>query len=103
MLEVGCDFFQPSIHRGSQPAPQVAIDYYLGGDLYLFEEFQTASEHKFRHPKIENLYDVFVNIREDECAHVKTMKVLQLPEARLTFKSPHTVLEVSVASIDKVA
>ena len=87
----------------SQPAPQVAIDYYLGGDLYLFEEFQTASEHKFRHPKIENLYDVFVNIREDECAHVKTMKVLQLPEARLTFKSPHTVLEVSVASIDKVA
>lgn len=75
----------------AQPAPQVAIDYYLSGDLYMFEEFQTASEYEFRHPKLDNLYDVFINIRDDECAHVKTMAALQEPEARQRFRSPHTL------------
>ncbi|WP_292869554.1 hypothetical protein [Nostoc sp. LPT] len=36
-----------------------------------------------------------MNIRDDECEHVKTMVALQKPEARLTFKSPHTVFEVT--------
>lgn len=75
----------------AQPVPQVAIDYYLGSDLYRFEEFQTASEQAFRHPKLNNLYDVFINIREDESAHVKTMAALQSPEARQSFRSPHTL------------
>jgi ubiquinol oxidase len=75
----------------AQPAPQVAIDYYRGGDLYMFEEVQTATGGIFRHPQVDNLYDVFINIREDECAHVKTMEALQEPEARQRFRSPHTV------------
>jgi ubiquinol oxidase len=75
----------------AEPAPQVAINYYRDGDLYMFEEFQTTSDRKFRRPIIDNLYDVFMNIRDDECEHVKTMEVLQKPEARQTFKSPHTV------------
>jgi ubiquinol oxidase len=74
-----------------QPAPQVAIDYYRDGDLYMFEEVQTSLEHKFRRPVVDNLYDVFINIREDESAHVKTMEALQEPEARQAFRSPHTV------------
>lgn len=57
------------------PAPQAAIDYYVGGDMYMFDEFQTDCE--LRRPKIENLYDVFVAIRDDEQAHVNTMKTLQ--------------------------
>mmetsp|Transcript_35239 Transcript_35239/g.85007 ORF Transcript_35239/g.85007 Transcript_35239/m.85007 type:complete len:294 (+) Transcript_35239:81-962(+) len=57
------------------PAPQAAIDYYVDGDLYMFDEFQTDCE--LRRPKIENLYDVFVAIRDDEKAHVNTMKMLQ--------------------------
>ena len=84
----------------TQPAPQVAIDYYRDGDLYMFEETQFTSDSKFRRPKVDNLYDVFTNIRDDECEHVKTMEALQLPEARLTFKSPHTVLRIT-SSIDK--
>lgn len=57
------------------PAPQAAIDYYVDGDMYMFDEFQTDCE--LRRPKIENLYDVFVAIRDDEAAHVNTMKTLQ--------------------------
>lgn len=57
------------------PPPQVAIDYYVDGDMYMFDEFQTECE--MRRPVIENLYDVFVAIRDDEEAHVKTMVKLQ--------------------------
>ncbi|MHC5745835.1 MAG: hypothetical protein ACYTXT_28850 [Nostoc sp.] len=64
----------------------------------MFDEVQTAPDHEFRRPKVNNLYDVFVNIRDDECEHVKTMVVLQKPEARLTFKSPHTVFEAIAES-----
>lgn len=58
------------------PAPQAAIDYYVTGDLYMFDEFQTDS-CELRRPKIENLYDTFAAIRDDEAAHVSTMKALQ--------------------------
>lgn len=86
-----------------QAAPQVAINYYRDGDLYMFEEVQTTPtlSHEFRRPKVDNLYDVFVNIRDDECEHVKTMEALQLPEARQSFKSPHTVFELIATSADK--
>ncbi|GAA6617140.1 alternative oxidase [Scytonema sp. NUACC26] len=84
----------------TQSAPQVAINYYRDGDLYMFEETQFTSNHRFRRPKIDNLYDVFVNIRDDEYEHVRTMEALQLPEARQTFKSPHTVLELIADKTD---
>lgn len=74
----------------AQPAPQVAINYYRDGDLYLFDEFQTSHPPAKRRPKIENLYDVFVAIRDDEMEHVKTMVVCQQPKAQLAFKSPHS-------------
>ncbi len=78
----------------TQSAPQVAIDYYRDGDLYMFEETQFTSVHQFRRPKVDNLYDVFVNIRDDEGEHVKTMASLQQSETRQNFHSPHTVLEL---------
>ncbi|CAN1129713.1 Ubiquinol oxidase 4, chloroplastic/chromoplastic [Linum perenne] len=52
------------------PAPEVAVRYYTGGDLYLFD----------------TLYDTFVNIREDEGEHCKTMKACQTPG---NLHSPH--------------
>lgn len=85
----------------AQPAPQVAINFYRDGDLYMFDEVQTTSNHEFRRPKVDDLYDVFVNIRDDEREHVKTMVALQKPEARQTFKSPHTVFELIATSSDK--
>ena len=72
------------------PAPEVAINYYRDGDLYMFDEFQTTHPEAFRRPPIENLYDVFVAVREDELEHVKTMIACQQPEAQDTFQSPHT-------------
>ena len=86
----------------AQPAPQIAIAYYRDGDLYMFDEVQTTLAKEFRRPKVDNLYDVFVNIRDDECEHVKTMVALQQPEARLTFKSPHTVVAAIATTVDKV-
>lgn len=56
------------------PPPPIAKRYYEEGDLYLFDEFQTARPLSSRRPKCENLYDVFVNIHDDEIEHVKTME-----------------------------
>ncbi len=75
----------------AQPAPQIAIQYYRDGDLYMFDEFQTGETLERRRPAVNNLYDVFVNIRDDEQEHVKTMVACQNPEAQLTFKSPHSL------------
>ena len=111
----------------NQPAPQVAVEYYQKGDLYMFDAFQynemlrktQGSVSKFgesassnaalvvtdviengpeeskdtrvnrppgssskeltspRRPEVNNLYDVFVNIREDEAEHAETMQILQ--------------------------
>jgi ubiquinol oxidase len=79
------------------PAPQIAVKYYREGDLYMFDEMQTSVRQEFRRPSTDNLYDVFVNIRDDECEHVKTMVACQQPEALQAFKSPHAV--VSLAEI----
>jgi ubiquinol oxidase len=75
----------------AQRAPQVAINYYRNGDLYMFDEFQTGRVPETRRPAVDNLYDVFVNIRDDEGEHVKTMVACQQPDAHNTFKSPHTL------------
>lgn len=59
----------------------VALNYYLNADLYLFDEFQTASKGKGvapRRPRCETLADVFTNIRDDENEHVKTMVACQV-------------------------
>ena len=74
----------------AKPAPQVAINYYHGGDLYLFDEFQTGKFPEERRPRIKSLYDVFVNIRDDEGEHIKTMVRCQQPNAKTILKSPHS-------------
>jgi ubiquinol oxidase len=73
----------------TQPAPQVAIAYYREGDLYMFDEFQATHSPAERRPQIDNLYDVFVAIRNDEMEHIKTMKVCQQSEAEENLSSPH--------------
>mmetsp|Transcript_43051 Transcript_43051/g.52220 ORF Transcript_43051/g.52220 Transcript_43051/m.52220 type:complete len:542 (+) Transcript_43051:242-1867(+) len=69
--------------------PRVAREYYQAPDLYLFDEFQTARPAHSRRPKVDNLHDVFCNIRDDEAEHVKTMAACQDEEALL--RSPNTV------------
>lgn len=63
----------------SLPPPMVAAQYYLSGDYYLFDEFQTSQVRSAqpRTPKCDTLYDVFINIRDDEGEHVKTMAACQ--------------------------
>uniref|UniRef100_A0A2P2JS41 Ubiquinol oxidase n=1 Tax=Rhizophora mucronata TaxID=61149 RepID=A0A2P2JS41_RHIMU len=75
------------------PAPEAAIKYYTEGDLYLFDEFQTFRPPHTRRPKIENLYDVFLNIRDDEAEHCKTMKACQ---THGNLRSPHSYMEDAV-------
>ncbi|PRQ28319.1 putative ubiquinol oxidase (non-electrogenic) [Rosa chinensis] len=72
------------------PAPEVAVKYYTGGDLYLFDEFQTSRPPNSRRPKIENLFDVFLNVRDDEAEHCKTMKACQ---THGNLFSPHSIVE----------
>ncbi|GAB4212343.1 MAG: alternative oxidase [Synechococcales cyanobacterium] len=59
------------------PAPEIALKYYRDGDLYMFDEFQTAQVPESRRPTIDHLYDVFVAVRDDEAEHVKTMVACQ--------------------------
>lgn len=64
----------------SMPPPLVAAQYYLGADLYQFDEFQTSWARggaPTRTPPCETLYDVFSNVRDDEGEHVKTMAACQ--------------------------
>ncbi|KAJ3678433.1 hypothetical protein LUZ60_002236 [Juncus effusus] len=77
------------------PAPEVAIKYYMNEDLYLFDEFQTERVPSSRKPIIENLYDVFMNIRDDEAEHCKTMKACQ---THGNLRSPHSYQPRSVDS-----
>lgn len=77
-------------HLKKQPAPDVAVKYYRDGDLYMFDEFQTAHLAEVRRPKVDTLYDVFVAIRDDEMEHVKTMVACQQPGAQQELLSPHT-------------
>jgi len=84
----------------AQPAPPVALEYYQTGDLYLFDAFQTAHLPQERRPVINNLYDVFVAIRDDEREHVKTMVACQqadqtgrLGKEPLRELQPNTVAE----------
>ncbi|KAK3036956.1 hypothetical protein RJ639_030921 [Escallonia herrerae] len=69
------------------PPSKVAVKYYTEDDMYLFDEFQTARAPNSRRPKIENLYDVFLNIRDDEAEHCKTMKACQ---SHGNLRSPHS-------------
>lgn len=61
----------------SVPPPRVALDYYLNEDLYLFDSFQQGAAASPRRPTCNNLLDVFINIRDDEAEHVKTMSACQ--------------------------
>ncbi|KAG2244650.1 hypothetical protein Bca4012_023383 [Brassica carinata] len=72
------------------PAPDIAVKYYTGSDMYLFDEFQTSRAPNTRRPVIENLYDVFVNIRDDEAEHCKTMRACQTLGS---LRSPHSMVE----------
>ena len=63
--------------------PRVALEYYEGCDLYLFDEMVTArvrggdgaqlTPPLTRRPRVRSLYDTFVAIRDDENEHVRTM------------------------------
>jgi hypothetical protein len=81
----------------SQPAPEVAVRYYRDGDLYMFDEFQTSHGPNERRPEINNLYDVFVAIRDDEAEHVKTMNACQKPHPN-KLQSPHTLKQPELSA-----
>ncbi|MEM7770333.1 MAG: alternative oxidase [Cyanobacteria bacterium P01_A01_bin.37] len=84
----------------TQPAPQIAVSYYRDGDLYMFDEFQTAQTPSDRRPKVDNLYDVFVAIRDDEREHVKTMVACQQPNAQHILQSPHHLPVLNAVSAE---
>ena len=86
-----------------QPAPEVAIQYYRDGDLYMFDEFQTSHTAASRRPTINNLYDVFVAIRDDEMEHVKTMVACQQPTAQTSLLSPHAIQAVPTLEGEPIA
>ncbi|KAK9834268.1 hypothetical protein WJX81_001729 [Elliptochloris bilobata] len=77
------------------PPPRVALEYYMAGDLYLFDELQTTGTDPKRRPSCNSLYDVFRNIADDEREHVKTMTACRdysivddLARKKLTSKEP---------------
>eukprot|EP00242_Pyramimonas_sp_CCMP2087_P009168 CAMPEP_0198205532 /NCGR_PEP_ID=MMETSP1445-20131203/9072_1 /TAXON_ID=36898 /ORGANISM="Pyramimonas sp., Strain CCMP2087" /LENGTH=460 /DNA_ID=CAMNT_0043877873 /DNA_START=131 /DNA_END=1513 /DNA_ORIENTATION=- len=77
------------------PAPTVAEKFYRDGDLYLFDEFHVvrspSSGDYPRRPPVDNLLQVFENVRDDENEHIKTLIACQdyewLEEMQI---SPHS-------------
>jgi ubiquinol oxidase len=63
----------------SLPVPEIAEKYYIKDNPFLFDLFCTVKdkdeEGKFsaRRPRLESLFDVFVNVRDDEREHWKTL------------------------------
>jgi len=57
----------------TQPVPDIAKKYYLDDNPYLFDTFVTISGTGKRTPELNNLYDVFCNIRDDEREHWETL------------------------------
>mmetsp|Transcript_9216 Transcript_9216/g.26325 ORF Transcript_9216/g.26325 Transcript_9216/m.26325 type:complete len:350 (-) Transcript_9216:5467-6516(-) len=63
----------------SMPVPDVARKYYVDDNPFLFDLFCTVKEvdedgnFSARRPQLESLYDVFVNVRDDEKEHWKTL------------------------------
>merc|ERR1712146_289054 len=61
----------------TMPVPAIAKRYYEDDNPYLFYKFCTvkdgSGDYSERRPKLESLYDVFVNVRDDEREHWKTL------------------------------
>jgi ubiquinol oxidase len=61
------------------PVPDIARKYYEEDNPFLFDLFCTVKEpdedgqYSDRRPKLASLYDVFVNVRNDEREHWKTL------------------------------
>jgi len=61
------------------PVPAIATKYYVEDNPYMFDQFCTVKETEpkggfsERRPSLETLYDVFVNVRDDEREHWKTL------------------------------
>lgn len=72
----------------SMAAPSVAKQYYENPDMYVFDEFQTGRVKGSRRPTVNTLFDVVINIRDDEAQHVNTMAACQDPAVVL--RSPNT-------------
>ncbi|CAM9264359.1 unnamed protein product [Choristocarpus tenellus] len=82
----------------SLPPTKQALEYYTAGDMYLFDEFQTARPAYSRRPIIRSLYDVFRNIRDDEVEHVKTMFACERGERNIV--SPNAAVALPPWALD---
>jgi len=62
-----------------EPVPEIAHKYYERDNPFLFDLFCTVKDknvdgsYSARRPRLNSLYDVFVNIRDDEKEHWKTL------------------------------
>ena len=69
----------------------VAQEHYRDGNLCVFDEFQTIvdcqDQDARRRPVCDTLHDTFVNVRDDELFHCKTMKYLQQGKVLSTFNN----------------
>lgn len=61
------------------PVPDIARKYYVEDNPFLFDQFCTVKDagedgaFSRRRPQLSSLYDVFVNVRDDEREHWKTL------------------------------
>jgi ubiquinol oxidase len=79
----------------SLPVPDVARKYYMEDNPYMFDKFCTVKSRECkvddadecdRRPVLNNLYDVFVNVRDDEREHWKTLcNLVQYDDMQATY------------------
>ena len=101
----------------SQPAPSIAVKYYSGNDLYMFDTMQNLcfkatgitqsdgmvnADDGRRRPVMKTLYDAFVAVRDDEIEHAKTMAYLQHDNDRAGHDSPTVTIRTTASTKEDV-
>lgn len=86
----------------TMPAPLIAQKYYRSDDPYMYNMdsalVRGPTREAPRQPPCDNLYDVFVNILEDEWEHVKTMVMCQDYDTIETLRVAQTTFDPASAS-----
>jgi len=72
----------------SMEVPAFAKEYWMGADMFFYDEFQSQRPKGSRRPVLQNMFDVFVTIAGDEAEHAATMRACQDPATKVS--SPNT-------------
>ncbi|KAL3909060.1 MAG: hypothetical protein SGPRY_009561 [Prymnesium sp.] len=80
------------------PVPRIFKLYYEAEYIFYFDESQPARPRGSRRSQEDSLYDVFMQIRDDEAEHVNTNTMAQCQDRKILVPAPRNEGIVAVAA-----